>query len=67
MDKNYTILQWKVCVKWTSTFREKTDNVGALAKFHQKENTPVLFFYENYFEPPFKLLWEYFYHLCAKK
>ena len=43
-DKNYMILQWKVYVKWTSTFCEKTDDVHVPTKFQQNKHTPVLFF-----------------------
>ena len=34
-DKNCMILQWKVYVKWTSTFCEKTDDVYALARVNK--------------------------------
>ena len=43
-DKNYMILQWKVYVKWTSTFCEKTDDVHAPTKFQQNKHTPGAFY-----------------------
>ena len=39
------ILQWKVYVKWTSTFCEKTDDVHAPTKFEQNEHTPGYWIY----------------------